>query len=73
MEHSLAVQLYPQAFGHQGPILWKTIFPWTRVGDGFGMIQAPFTYDALYFYYYYISSTPDHQALLDPGGREPLL
>ena len=29
----------------------------------FGMIQARCIYCALYFYYYYISSTSDHQAL----------
>ena len=32
-----------------------------------GLIQAPYIYCALYFHYYYISSTSDHQAL-DPGG-----
>ena len=33
----------------------------------FGMIHAHYIYCALYFYYYYISSISDHQAL-DPGG-----
>ena len=33
--------------------------------DGLGIIQA--LYCGLYFYYYYRSSTSDHQAL-DPGG-----
>ena len=37
------------------------------VGDGFGMLQTHYMYCALYLYYYYISSTSDHQAL-DPGG-----
>ena len=32
-------------------------------GDGFRMIQAHYIYCALYFSYYYISSTSDHQAL----------
>ena len=32
-------------------------------GDGFGMIQAHYMYCALYFYYYYIRSNSDHQAL----------
>ena len=41
------------------------------VGDGLGMIQAHYIYCALYFYYYYISSTSDHQAL-DPRGWGPL-
>ena len=31
------------------------------------MIQVRYTYCALYFYYYCISSTSDHQTL-DPGG-----
>ena len=45
---------------------------WGRCGDGFRMIQAHYVYCALYFHYYYISSTSDHLAL-DPGGWEPLL
>ena len=55
--------------------LWNTIFPWTRVGagrDGFRMIKVHYVNCALYFHYYYISSTSDHQAL-DPGGRGPLI
>jgi len=39
------------------------------VGDGFRMIQALHMYHALYFCYYDISSTLDHQ--LDLGGGEP--
>ena len=62
----------PQHFGHQGPVSWKAIFPWTGLGrgqgDGLGMIQAHHIF--LYFYYYYISSTSDHQAL-DPVGWRP--
>ena len=41
------------------------------VRNGLQMIQAHYTYCALYFYYYYISSTSDHQAL-DPRGCRPL-
>ena len=37
-----------------------------------GMIQGHYIYCALYLYYYYISSTSDHQAL-DLGGRGPLM
>ena len=37
-----------------------------------GMIQVHCIYCVLYFYYYYICSTSDHQAL-DPGGWGPLL
>ena len=36
------------------------------VGDGFGMIQAYSSSCALYFSYYYIIFTSDHQ-VLDPG------
>ena len=46
----------PQPFWHQGPVSWKTIFPWTgggRGGDGFRMMQAHYIYCALYFHYYY--------------------
>ena len=39
--------------------------------DGFKMIQAHYIYCALYFYYYYMSSISDHQAL-DPGSWGPL-
>ena len=63
----------PQPFWHQGPVLWKTVFPWTRVwgGDGFRMIQAHYMYCSHYFYYYYISPTSAHWAL-DPRGWGPL-
>ena len=40
-------------------------------GDGFGTTQAQYVYGALYFYYYYISSTSGHLAL-DPRGWGPL-
>ena len=43
-----------------------------RKGNGLGMIQVCYIYCALYFCYYYISSTSDHQAL-DPGGWRPPL
>ena len=42
------------------------------LGNGFRMIQVHSIYCVLYFYYYYINSTSDHQAL-DPGGWRPLL
>ena len=41
-------------------------------GDGFRMIQVHCIYYALYFYYYYIGSTSDHEAL-DPRSWGPLL
>ena len=37
-------------------------------GASLGMIQAQDINCALYFCYYYIISTSDHQALLDPRG-----
>ena len=40
--------------------------------DGFWMIQVHYVHCALYFYYYYISSTSDHQAL-DTRGWGPLM
>ena len=40
-------------------------------GNRFRMIQVYYIYCVLYFYYYDISSTSDHQAL-DPGGWGPL-
>ena len=43
---------------------------WSGSG-GFRMIQACYICWALDFYYYYISSTPDHQ-VLDPGDWGPL-
>ena len=42
-----------------------------RWGGGFRTIQAHCMYCALYFYYYYISSTSDHEALY-PEGWGPL-
>ena len=42
-----------------------------RRGDSFGVIQEHYTYCELYFCYYYISPTSDHQAL-DHQGWGPL-
>ena len=39
--------------------------------DVLGMLQPPYIYCALYFYYDYISSTLDHQ-ILDPRVWGPL-
>ena len=56
----------PQPLWHQGWFTWKTSFPWANgVGDGLEMIKVHYIYCVLYFYYCYISSTSDHQAL-DP-------
>ena len=40
---------------------------WGVGGDNFRMIQVHRIYRAIYFYYYYISFTSDHQAF-DPRG-----
>ena len=54
----------PQAFWHQGPVFYgRQFFHRLGAGDGLGMIQAHYTYCALYFFYCYIRSTSDHQAL----------
>ena len=61
-------------FGHQGLVLWKTVFPQTEVergGGDFVMIQVYYIYSALHFHYYYISSTSDHQALDQVGDPCP--
>ena len=52
-----------QFFHGSGPGGW---------GNGFRMIQVHNIYCALYFYYYYISFSSDHQAL-DPRGWGPLV
>ena len=49
----------------------EKIFPGTAERSAFEMIQIRYICCALYFYYYSISSTSDHQAL-DPKGRGPL-
>ena len=61
----------PQPFRPQGSVLWKTVFPGTKSGDGFRTIQVRYVYCVLCLYYY-ISSTSDHQAF-GPGGWGPLL
>ena len=40
---------------------------WWGEMNGFRMIQVHYIYCALYFYYYYISSTSDHEALDSRG------
>ena len=64
----------PQPFWHQGTGSVEDNFSTDGESggrDGFWMIQAHYIYYALNFYYYYISSTSDHQAL-DPRGWRPL-
>ena len=60
----------PKLFGTRHQFCQRQCFHGLGWGDGFGMIQVLYIYCALHFYYYYISSTSDHQAL-DPGGWGP--
>lgn len=54
----------PHRFGARDRFHGRQLFHgWWGGGDGFGMIQAHYIYCALYIYYYYITSTSDHQAL----------
>ena len=66
----------PNLFGNRGQFQFtKDNFSRTGMWSGensLGMIQVHYVYCALYFYYYYISSTSDHQAL-DPRGWGPLV
>ena len=58
----------PQPFCQQEQVLWKSIFPWIRVGGSFGddptvllhLLCTLFLYD-------YLTSISDHQTS-DPGG-----
>ena len=57
-------------FWHWEPVSWKIIFPppWTREWRGwFGDDSSALHFCALYVYYYFTSSTSDHQAS-EPGG-----
>ena len=63
----------PQPFWHQGPFSRKTIFPQTREGGGFKMIQARYIYCAVFFYYYYISSISDCPVTRSQKLRTPAL
>ena len=60
----------PQPFCTRDWFCGRQMFPRTRAWGGqFEMIQAHYIYCALYFYYYYISFTPDPQALDDSSGN----
>ena len=67
---SVRMCLKPVSSTFWGLVSWKAIFPSSGNRSGFRMIQVHYIYCALYFYYYYISSTADHQAL-DLGGGGP--
>ena len=53
----------PQPFWHQGPTLFKTLFPWMWVGEWFRDDSDTLDLLCLSFYYYCISSTSHSQAL----------
>ena len=62
----------PPSIWHQGPVLWKTIFPWNGVeGLVLGWFKCITFIVYFKFHYYYISSHSDHQTL-DPWGWGPL-
>ena len=46
----------PQPFGHQGPLLWRTVFPWTRVG--WGMVSGWFEHITRIVHFMSITITP---------------
>lgn len=56
---------------HQGLVCGRQFFQGLG-GGGFGIIQVHYIYSVLYFYYYYISPTSDHQRSLDPRWWGPL-
>ena len=58
----------PNLFGTRDKFRGRQFFHGQGVENGFGMIQVHYIHCVLY--YYYISSTSDHQAL-DPGGWGP--
>ena len=56
----------PSLFGTRDQFRGRHFFHEPSVGgEGFRMIEAHYTYCGVYLYYYYVSSTSDHQAL-DP-------
>ena len=66
----LPLAVVPNLFGTTEQFCGRQFFHGLEGGDGLGMIQTHYIYWALYFYYYYIRSTSDQQAL-DPRGWGP--
>ena len=64
-EHTRAA--VPNIFGTKNWLCERQFSTDQGWGEGFRMIQAHYIYCALYFCYYYISSTSDHE-VSDPGG-----
>lgn len=62
----------PNLSGIRDPFRGRQLFCGWGWGSSFGMIQARYISCALYFYYYPISSSSDHQAS-EPRGWGPLL
>ena len=61
----------PNLFGTRHWFHGRQFFHELGRRDGFQRIQVHYVYCGLYFYYYYLSSISEHQAL-DPRGWEPL-
>ena len=53
----------PNLLGTRDGFRGRQFFHRLGVGGGCRMLQVHYVYYALYFYYYHISSTSDHQAL----------
>ena len=70
--HSQWVVVVPNLFGTRDWFHEDNFSTNGSGAEGLRKIQAHHIYRALYFYYYYISSTSDHQAL-DPRGWGPLI
>ena len=63
----------PNLFGTRNQFDGRQFFFFSHGQHGVGgMIQVHYIYFSLYSYYYYISSTSDHQALY-PKGWGPLI
>lgn len=64
----LPLEHWSPTFLAPGTFHGRQFFRGLGAGASFGMIQAQDIYCARYFSYYYIISTSDQQALLDPRG-----
>ena len=71
MEPSLVLQDPSPTFLAPGTGFMEDRISTDGVGDGLGTIRVHYVYCTLYFYYYYISFSSDHEAL-DPRGWRPL-
>ena len=66
-----SVPVIPYLFGTRDWFRGRQFFHGLRRGDGFRMIQTHSIWWVLYFCYYYISSTSNHQAFQIPEVGDP--